>query len=153
MWVHDIAAEYPEVTIVLDHGGVQGWWWERWAEDVCHVAASHDNVYIETGLWWAELYYKPLLDPNIGPEKLLWGTDWGASIPFHTQPGHKPPSYAVQLRKQGIVQHQVDVWGWSLRQLLKLDITQDDLNLILGGNAVRIFNLKAPYTRLFKPID
>ena len=32
----------------------------------------------------------------------------------------------------------------------KLEITQDDLNLILGGNAVRLFNLKVPHTRLFK---
>jgi hypothetical protein len=28
---------------------------------------------------------------------------------------------------------------------------QDDMNLILGGNAARIFNLEVPDTRLFKP--
>ena len=153
LWVHDIAAEFPDVPIIIDHGGVQGGWWEHFYEQALHVAASHDNVYLETGLWWTELYYKPLLDPNIGPEKLLWGTDWGASIPMHTQIGHTPGAYFVQKRKEGLVRHQVDYWGWSMRQLIKLDIGQDDLNLILGGNACRILNIKPPLTRLFKPVD
>jgi hypothetical protein len=32
----------------------------------------------------------------------------------------------------------------------KLDLSQDDLNLILGGNAARLFNIELPYTRLFR---
>lgn len=152
LMIHDIATEFPDVPIIIDHGGMQGWWWEHFVEEACHVAAAHDNVYLETGLYWTELYDKPLRDPNIGPEKLLWGTDWGASIPIHTQYGAKPNTYAVQLRKQGIVEHQVDIMGWSLKQISRLDISQDDLNLILGGNAVRIYKLKTPYTRLFRPV-
>jgi len=152
LWATDIAAEYPEVPIVLNHGGIQGWWSERFYQDALAVAAAHDNVYLETGLWWADLYSKPLLDPNIGAEKLLWGCDWGASIPFHAQYGNQPPAYAVQLRKQPPPRHQVDVWGWSLRQLLRLDITQDDMNLILGGNAARLYKLKVPHKRLFRPV-
>jgi predicted TIM-barrel fold metal-dependent hydrolase len=150
MWAHDLAAEYPDVPLILDHGGIQGWWSERFWEECLQVAAAHDNVYLETGLWWTDLYRKPLRDPNIGPEKLLWGTDWGASIPFTYQPGNQPPAYAVQLRKQGVVRHQVDVWGWSLRQVTALDAPQDDLNLLLGGNAARLFNLSLPHTRLFR---
>lgn len=153
LWVHDIAVEYPDVPIVYDHGGLQGWWNERLVEECLHVAASHDNVYLEVGYWWTDLYYKALLDPNVGAEKLLWGTDWGASIPIYSQPGHYPGSYPVQIRKQGIVRHQVDCWGWSLRQLAKLEISQDDLNLILGGNAVRIYRIKMPLTRLFREVD
>ena len=57
----------------------------------------------------------------------------------------------VQLRKEGIVHYQVDYWGWSLRELTSLRLSQDDTNLILGGNAARIFHLDVPYTRLFKP--
>jgi hypothetical protein len=45
----------------------------------------------------------------------------------------------VQLRKQGIVHYQVDYRGWSLRELTSLRLYQDDMNLILGGNAARIF--------------
>ena len=153
LWAHDLAAEFPDVPLIFDHGGIQGWWWEHFTDECLHVAASHDNVYLESGFWWTELYEKALIDPNVGAEKLLWGTDWGASIPIYAQPGRKPASYPVQLRKQGVVTHQVDCWGWSLRQLDRLDISQDDLNLILGGNAIRLFKLKFPLTRMFKEVD
>lgn len=149
---HDIASAYPDVPIIMQHGGMQGWWSEMYMDATFQVAASHPNVYLETGLYWAALYEKPLRDPNIGVEKLVWGTDWGASIPQQWWPGGYPTTYADQGRKQGPPAHQVDYYGWSLRQVDKLDIPQDDLNLILGGNAVRIFKLegKLPHTRLFK---
>lgn len=152
MWVRDLAAEYPEVKIIFDHGGMQGGRWDHWVKECCLVAANHDNVYLETGLYWTELYHQPLSDPNIGPEKLIWGTDWGASIPIHTQPGGNPQTFAAQLRKEGIVQHQVDVMGWSLRQVSRLNISQDDLNLILGGNAIRIYKLPFPLSRMFREV-
>jgi predicted TIM-barrel fold metal-dependent hydrolase len=139
------------VPLIFNHGGIQAWWWERFYEECLHVVAAHDNVYVETGLWWRELYEKPLVDPNIGPEKLLWGTDWGASMQIYSQLGRTPPSYPVQLRKEGIVHYQVDYWGWSLRELTSLRISQDDLNLILGGNAARVFDLEVPHTRMFRP--
>ena len=149
-WAPDLASAIPEVPVILEHGGIQGWWSERFWEECLHVAAAHDNVYLECGLWWSELYDKPLADPNIGPEKLLWGTDWGASMGFYSQPGRYPPSYPVQVRREGIVRHQVDYWGWSLRELLRLRIPQDDLNLIVGGNAARIFGLELPHRRMFR---
>jgi len=76
-----IASNFPEVPVIMEHGGMQGWWSELDYEYILRVAAGHPNVYLETGLWWAELYEKPLRDPNIGCEQLIWGTDWGASIP------------------------------------------------------------------------
>ena len=151
LWGHDIAAAFPNLVLIFDHGGIQAWWWERWYEECLNVVGAHDNVYVETGLWWRELYERPLVDPNIGPEKLLWGTDWGASMQIYSQLGRTPPSYPVQLRKEGIVHYQVDYWGWSLRELTSLRLSQDDMNLMLGGNAARIFHLDVPYTRLFKP--
>ena len=151
LWAHDIASAFPDLVFVFDHGGLQAWWWERFYEECLNVVGAHDNVYVECGLWWRELYERPLTDPNIGPEKLLWGTDWGASMQIYSQLGRTPPSYPVQLRKEGIVHYQVDYWGWSLRELTSLRLSQDDLNLILGGNAARIFNLPVPHTRLFEP--
>jgi len=149
---HDAAAAFPDVPIIMWHGGMDGWWSEMLLEPCWHVAAAHPNVYLETGQYWAELYEKPLRDPNIGVEKLLWGTDWGAAHPQQWWPGGYPATYFDQNRKEGIPAHQVDIFGWSLRQLDKLEIPQDDLNLILGGNAVRVFGLedKVPIRRLFK---
>ena len=153
MWLVDIAIEYRDVPIILVHGGMQGWWSEQWVNQCLFVAAASDNVYLETGLWWTELYERALIDPNVGAEKLLWGTDWGASIPLHGQPRQQPEVYAVQRRNDPVVPHQVDVWGWSLKQLWRLNIPQDDLNLVLGGNAVRIFKLPVPHTRLFRDVS
>lgn len=155
LWAHTLAVAYPDVPIIMEHAGIEGGWWEHFYDACLHVAAGHKNIYLETGRFWTELYYKALNDPSIGAEKLLWGTDWGASLPIYAQPGRYPGSYTRQNIKEGIVRHQVDIWGWSLRQLMALEISQDDLNLILGGNAVRLYNLKLPggLTRMFKFVD
>ncbi|WP_336365235.1 amidohydrolase family protein [Halalkalicoccus salilacus] len=148
-----IKAEYPGVPLVFDHGGMQGGWREKYVDDVCQVAATHDNVYLEIGLYWKELMKKPLKDPNISIDQILWGTDWGASMVQHSQPQESPPTYWEQIKNRGLPAHQVDYWGASLRQLLKYsleeDLTQDDLNLILGGNAVRLLDLEIPQDRIF----
>lgn len=117
------------------------------------MAANHENVYLETGLYWTELYYKALSDPNVGPEKLMWGTDWGASIPIQTQLGQHPQTFAAQVSKEGIITHQPDIMGWSLKQVARLDISQDDMNLILGGNALRVYKIDFPMTRMFEIIE
>ena len=152
-WTRDLAAEYPDVPIIFDHGGMQGGRGEALVEECVQVAANHDNVYLETGLYWTELYDKALKDPNVGPEKLMWGTDWGASIPIQTQIGQTPQTFAAQVSRQGIIQHQSDVMGWSLKQLSRLNISQDDLNLILGGNALRVYKIDFPLTRMFRSVE
>ncbi|MFA5309813.1 MAG: amidohydrolase family protein [Dehalococcoidales bacterium] len=155
LWAHTLAVAYPDVPLILEHAGIEGGWWEWFYEQALHVAASHKNIYLETGRWWTELYSKALNDPSVGAEKLIWGTDWGASLPVYSQLNRYPPGYTRQDLKQGIPRHQVDIWGWSLKQIERLDINQDDMNLMLGGNAVRLYNLKLPggLTRMFKFVD
>lgn len=149
-WVHDLAAEYPDVTIIFDHGGMQGGYMTDLVDQCIVVTSNFNNVYLETGLYWTDLYYKALRYPNVGPEKLIWGTDWGASIPTQTRIGQYPQTFGMQVHNQGIIRHQCDVMGWSLRQIDRLDISQDDMNLILGGNALKIFNIDFPLTRMFR---
>ena len=149
-WIHDIAAEYPDITIIIAHGGMQGGYMTDLVDQSILVASNYNNVYLEAGLYWTELYYKALRYPNVGPEKIIWGTDWGASQPIQTRLGNHPQTFSMQVHNQGIIRHQHDIMGWALRQVEQLDISQDDMNLILGGNAVRLFNLKTPYTRMFR---
>jgi len=157
LWAHDLAVKFPQVPLIMEHGGIEGYYWEHFYDGCLHVASSHKNIYLETGRYWTELYYKALENPNVGASKLLWGTDWGASLPVQTNLGGKylPKTYTMQTARDGVIRHQVDIWGWSLKQLDKLDIDQDDLNLILGGNAVRIYDLRTPgdLTRMFKFVD
>ncbi len=152
-WTFDLAAEYPDVPIIFAHGGMQGGYMENLVDECILVASNFNNVYLETGLYWTDLYYKALAYPNVGPEKLIWGTDWGASIPTQTRIGQKPQSFGMQVHKDGIIRHQCDVMGWSLKQVDRLDISQDDVNLILGGNALDLFKIDFPHTRMFRGLE
>ncbi|MCL2165967.1 MAG: amidohydrolase family protein [Clostridiales bacterium] len=148
----EVAATYPDVPIILQHAGIEGSGYRTDIYEQClAVARSHHNLYLECGQWWAELYERPLKDPNIGCEKLLWGTDWGAaSTPQSWMPGCTPETFCDQNINIGLPAHQIDIFGWALREVGRLNIPQDDLNLILGGNAVKLMNIKTPFTRLFK---
>jgi len=150
--VGEVAAAYPDVPIILEHAGIEGTGYRTDIYEQClAVARSHHNIYLECGQWWAELYEKPLKDPNLGCERLVWGTDWGAaSTPQSWMPGCTPETFCNQEINGGLPAHQIDIFGWSLREVGRLNIPQDDLNMILGGNACRIMRIKTPFTRLFK---
>ena len=151
-----LAAEYPDVSIVLQLVG-----WGRRASsarvrEICENFGSMRNVYLEMGLAPAELYEIPLSDPNLGSTRVIFGTDWGAAHYVFSQPGRPIrgedfTSYVDWIGKFGVARYQSDFWGWSLHQIDKLrdTLTQDEINLIMGGNAARIFKLDVPYTRLF----
>jgi len=154
---HEVAALYPDVPIILAHGGVEasGYYMDDY-EKCLNVAASHKNVFLETGMWWAELYDKPLKDPNIGAKKLVWGCAWGQRNNYQVwMPGQVPTTYNVAQLDVGPIDFSPDVWGWSLRELGRLNIPQDDLNLIFGGNATWLYKLDTPlpYERMFKKVD
>jgi len=154
---HEVAALYPDVPIIMSHGGIEssGYYMDDY-EKCLNVAASHHNVFLETGQWWAELYTKPLMDPNIGAKKLVWGCGWGqGNLMQQWMPGEVPTTYnSVNIYAEQ-TQLQPDVWGWSLREIGRLNIPQDDLNLILGGNAAYLLKIDTPvpYERLFKKVD
>jgi hypothetical protein len=120
-----------------------------------NVAASHRNVFLETGQWWAELYDKPLKDPNIGAKKLVWGAAWGEPLTQQWMPGSIPTTYCCGNIYEPQQSRQPDIWGWSLRELGRLNIPQDDLNLIMGGNAAWLYKVKTPlpYERMFKKVN
>ena len=154
---HEIASMYPDVPIIMGHAGVEASAYYMDDYEKClNVASSHKNVFLETGQWWAELYEKPLMDPNIGAKKLVWGCAWGQNnVVQHWMPGHVPTTYNAGYLYNDPVVHSPDIWGWSLRELGRLNIPQDDLNLILGGNATWLYNVETPlaHNRLFKAVD
>ena len=159
----ELAAWYPDVPIILSHGGIEGSaYYMDFYEKSVYVAASHRNVFIDCGQWWAELFEKPLQDVNIGAEKLLWGSGWGQpNLTQQRMPGQIPETFTVTnlaaAAKSGGERstHTINIWGWSLSQMGRLDIPQCDIDLIMGGNAVHLFNIKTPLPadKLFKKVD
>ena len=151
-----LVSEFPNVPVIQQLVG-----WGRRASsakvrELCEIAGSARNFYLEMGLAPAELWEIPLSDPNVGSLKLIFGTDWGASHYVYTQKGRPIrgeafESYVDWIDKWGPVRYQSDFWGWSLHQIDKLrdTISQDEINLILGANAAKLLKLDVPYSRLF----
>ena len=118
----------------------------------CAVAGRGENVYLETGTWTAEYFEIALKDPNVGAIQLIWGGDYGQCPQYiNAHPGQVPSSYSTMMKRWPIPSYQNDWWGWSLHQIHKIRdwVTQDEINLILGGNAARIFKLPVPFERMF----
>jgi len=118
------------------------------------------NIYLETGYWKAEFYELALRNPNIGAGRLIWGGgDTGSRIwlPHALRPDSNLLAehqfyYNRMLwpndRESKELSYQPDWYGWTTHQICRLKClnmaVQDQINLIVGGNAARIYNLPTP---------
>ncbi len=117
------------------------------------LAGLSKNVFLECGTWPADYYHFALKDPNVGASRLLWGADYG-HVPQYivANPGEDPPTISsVMTQWPPIPAYQPDWWGYMLHQIDRLRdwVMQDEINLILGGNAARLWNLPVPHERMF----
>ena len=154
--LHRIAREYPDVMFILCHGsysiGDYTFGSDR-IKQACNLLTWHNNIVMETGTWPAEYCEIAIKDPNVGVTQLIFGTDYG-HVPQYIMmnPTGDPRTFSSSMKRFPPVPHyQVDWWGWSLYQIDKIRdyVTQDEINLILGGNAARIWRLPVPYERMF----
>jgi predicted TIM-barrel fold metal-dependent hydrolase len=134
----DVALAFPDVPIIIGHSGVQMGWYRSQPEHALMVAARHPNVYLELSQCQQEQIERALFDPNIGPDKLLFGSDWGTSISYRyfgrgkhfatyaATPAGDPPNY---------LPHHFE---WNLRQVRSIDMSEDDRAKILGLNMARL---------------
>ena len=153
-----IASEYPEVPIIFCHAGCSIGAYP-YGDDVIRKAlgvagfAMNNNIYLETGNWVAEYFEMALKDPNVGPTQLIWGGDYG-HVPQYivANPGGTPSHYSSMFKRwPNVPAYHIDWWGFALYQIdrIRAFATQDEINLILGGNAARIWRLPVPYERMF----
>ena len=154
-------ARYPAAKILINHGGGQR---EEEVREAIRLASTFPNVYLETGYWKAEFYEMAIHDQNVTCKRLIWGGgDTGSRIWMH----HALRPAAKMLNEHQIfynrttwpsdhvskeLPYQPDWYGWATHQIHRLKdlnlATQDQINLIVGGNAARIYNLPTP-----KPMD
>jgi predicted TIM-barrel fold metal-dependent hydrolase len=120
----DVARDFRELTIILAHFGVP------WVDEAMCLVAKHDNVYTDLSFWtiveMPEMILLQLLRcPRYGCtyDRILWGSDYPLTTPSE--------SLAV-LREQLP----------AAAERLQLPMIADSaLDLILGGNAARIYGL------------
>jgi hypothetical protein len=137
------------------------------------MAAGLKNLYMETG-GWCETNFEIAFEEGVRACNLMWGHDYG-NVPQHivrpaTSPaglttllqpllmtpcGHteKPiPSSADSMTgSPSVPTYQPDFYGWGLRTSDRVGdwLTQDEINLIMGGTAARLYKLPVPLPRLF----
>ncbi|MCD7934877.1 MAG: amidohydrolase [Oscillospiraceae bacterium] len=148
-----VLQKYPGFKLIIAHGGGQT---EDDIKSACYLAGLFEHVYLETGYWRAEYYEYALKNYQIGASKLIWGGgDTGSRIwyPQATQPGLSriDPTFIWYNRNNWALGdrelcYQPDYYGWSTHQIHRLKdmelCTQDEINLIIGGNAARLYKIK-----------
>ncbi|MCL2503017.1 MAG: amidohydrolase family protein [Coriobacteriia bacterium] len=120
-----VARDFPGLTFVIAHFGA------GWFEEVLKLAYARRNVCVDssgTNNWRDLMLYELSLEDvfaksiqALGTERILFGTDSGTMAPY----------------REWIKYQQV-------RTLEELGLSAADRDLILRGNAVRIFGLDEP---------
>jgi uncharacterized protein len=122
--IDDVARDFRELTIILAHFGLP------WVDETMCLVAKHDNVYVDLSFWTiVEMPMMILLQllrcPGYGCtyDRILWGSDY----PLTT------PKDSLRLLREELP---------AAAERLQLPMIPDDaMDLILGGNAARIYGL------------
>jgi predicted TIM-barrel fold metal-dependent hydrolase len=130
--IDELACYYPQVPMIIWMEGMVGWY-KYFIEKAAMVTARHDNVYLIPA---APAHYleKLYLNPNIGPEKLIFGSDFGASYTYQRLADGKV--YGVWPKRPPT--HLVHHMAWAIEQIYKVDMPEDHREMILGLNIARL---------------
>ncbi len=157
----------PKAKIVQTHGCVEDEWTRGLdaIRDMYTVVAELSNVYMETG-GWCEKQFEVAFEVGVTANKLMWGHDYG-NVPQHIvrqnvdKYGPKPKALEYRTTMSlmmfgykdwaAVPTYQPDFYGWGLRIVDRVGdwLTQDEINLIMGGTAARLYKLPVPYPRMF----
>jgi L-fuconolactonase len=124
------SADYPGLKIVIDHGAkpdIANGGFQPWADNIARIAAE-TNAYCklsglvtEAAVDWKQDDLRPYITHLItcfGAERLIWGSDWPVL--------NLASDYAT--------------WHAITGELLS-SLTNDDRDLIMGGNAARFYGI------------
>jgi predicted TIM-barrel fold metal-dependent hydrolase len=132
--IDDLAVRFPDVPIIVGHMGTNSGFTNDLPDRARQVAARHENVYLETCQAMCDQIERAYLEPQIGANKLVFGTDWGASISYHRMEGKVYPGTPAVNPPRTLVHHQ----DWAMRQMSKIEMTEEDRAHILGLNLARL---------------
>jgi predicted TIM-barrel fold metal-dependent hydrolase len=142
--VDRLAVRYPEVPIIVGHMGTNSSFTNDLPDRARQLAARHEHVYLETCQATWDQIERAYLDPQIGPGKLVFGTDWGASISYHRVDGIEPHLHDGRGKvyagtpfhdpPRTLILHE----DWALRQMNKIEMPEEHRAMILGLNMARL---------------
>ncbi len=134
-----MATLFPEIPFIIGHCGVQGcYFYGSYPDHAMMLAAMHPNVYLETSMAPAELIEKAIADPAIGAEKLVMGSDFGATSSFYVLKGQVLPSYKKRPFPE-LPGHNIEQ---AVRVLDEVTMTPEERRLIKGQNMARLLKLQ-----------
>jgi len=121
--LHNVAKDFPDVTFVIPHFGCA---WIRETLQLCWACA---NVVIDTsgsnqwvrwvdGDWTTKRLFRKYIE-TIGAERIIFGTD----------SSYFPRGFAIRYLED------------QIRDCRELGLTHEQLQLIFGGNAARLFKI------------
>ena len=120
-----VARDFPNLQFVIAHFGA------GWLDDVLRLAYQCKNVCVDTSGTnnWMDYYVPKMTLADVferafmalGPERILFGTDSGTTAPYRTW---------IRYMQQ--------------RTIEEMGLSDGDRDLVLRGNAARIFHLDEP---------
>ena len=133
-----IVTLFPEINFIISHCGVQGcYFYGSYPDHAMMLAAMHPNVYLETSMAPVELIEKAVADPAIGAEKLIMGSDFGATSSFYRYKDQILPSYKKKPFPE-LPGHNIEQ---AVRVIDQANITPEERRLIKGQNMARLLGL------------
>ena len=138
MYLDDIGVDFPDLTVIVNHSGMDsrassGWW-----EEAVGVAETKLNFYLEVADWqksmvramddMAELVRKlKVMRDAVGAHRILFGTD---------QPAINQTDFELTKKWVELFEDLPNV-----ARKYGVDFSREETELILHGNAERIFRL------------
>jgi predicted TIM-barrel fold metal-dependent hydrolase len=126
IYLDEVANDFPNLTVILAHAGFC--WWE----EAVNLATTKPNILVDLAGWQPkthrhpiEEFYLPLrkMIDAMGPSRILFGSDWPALRLFRGGQGTWVKTFTDPP-------DALDASGISF--------TTEEIESILGGNAVRI---------------
>ncbi len=125
VYLDDVAADFPDLTIIMAHAGLGAWW-----QEAAGIASVAPNVHLEISGWQLMARLRPLefytalrsVVSTVGARRVLWGSDY--------------PALRLLLSESAWVKAITDPPEEA--QSHGISFTAEEVSAIMGDNAARL---------------
>ena len=128
VYLDDVAADFPDLTIILAHAGMGAWW-----QEAAGIAAVCPNIHLEFSGWQPMARLRPRefytalrsMISTVGAGRVLWGNDY--------------PALRLLLSEESWVKAVTQ--PAPVAQDLGISFSGEEISAIMGDNATRLLGL------------